>query len=96
MIILHPVNPIREIAGEEDGCELHHAEPEDPGGHVAEIVDKDVLHDGETAPGEGLVTVLGAGTFPGPVSVSHRTCQPLTATDTHSLSSLRSSPDSWR
>ena len=77
LIILHPVNSISEIAGEEDGGQLHHAQAQHPGGHVAEIVHKEVLHDGETAPGEdmlGVVGVAGLGDVLAPVSeVGHAT-----------------------
>ena len=59
LIILHPVNSISEVAGEKDGGELHHTKPQDPGGHVAPVVYKDVLHDRETALGEDMLAVLG-------------------------------------
>ena len=61
LVVLHPVDPVREVAGEEDGRQLHHAQPEDGGRHVAEVINEDVLHHGQTASAEDGRTLREAG-----------------------------------
>ena len=61
LVVLHPVDPISEVAGEEDPRELHYAEPQHPGRHVAEVIHEDVLHDGEAARVEDVLAGGSAG-----------------------------------
>ena len=61
LVVLHPVDPVREVAGEEDGRQLYHAQPEDGGRHVAEVINEDVLHDGQAASAEDGRTLREAG-----------------------------------
>ena len=61
LVVLHPVDPISEVAGEEDPRELQHAEPQHAGRHVAEVIHEDVLHDGEAARVEDVLAVGSAG-----------------------------------
>ena len=60
MVILHPVYPVAQVAGEDDAEQLEHPEAEDGRRDVAEVVHEDVLHGGEAALGVEVRAVLGA------------------------------------
>ena len=61
MVILHPVYPVAQVAGEDDAEQLEHPEAEDGSRDVAKVVHEDVLHGGEAALGVEVRAVLGAG-----------------------------------